>query len=342
MWNYISYLKEIIIWSLPFYALHIYLEKIYHISLGQLFFWWTKNFSNTESSTAIIVSFILIFLLFSLPFTSLINSFYLTLFGEKQTLIYLGNPSANTSMYYKKTDSSKTPFQGYNIDKKYSFSFNELNKPKYFIKDPGTENVVGQKNKRLHATAIISTFFFMIFLLLPALGVIHALAYPMYIDINGTSSYLGGDTMKAFELILLNFKITKGLSVLILFGGLFLGMYFGGKMPNDKNTLAVTPIPSSIKQGNNITAMPIEVNIHYETRRNSDDTTSTYDSGFRHAIFRFDKGFDPSVYLTFYFDSTANPKPEEKINSNIDNKVMMNLVINEDLGIRLEYNLDLE
>ena len=138
MWNIISYLKEIIIWSLPFYFLNLYIIKVYNISLGQLVIWWTKNFSNTESSTEIIVSFILIFLLFSLPFTSLMNSLYLGLFGEKQTLVYLGNSSASTSMYYKKTDISKTPFQGYNIDKKYSFSFKELNKLKCFIKDPET------------------------------------------------------------------------------------------------------------------------------------------------------------------------------------------------------------
>lgn len=341
MWNIISYLKEIIIWSLPFYFLNLYIIKVYNISLGQLVIWWTKNFSNTESSTAIIVSFILIFLLFSLPVTSLMNSFYLGLFGEKQTLVYLGNSSANTSMYYKETDISKTPFQGYNVDKKYSFSFKELNKLKYFIKDPGTENIVGQNNKRLHATAITSTFFFMIFLLLPALGIIHALSYPMYIDINGGNAYLHGEAIKAFEIVLLNFKISKGLSVLILFGGLFLGMYFGGKIPNDKKSLPVTPIPLHIKEGINIAAMPLEVNIHYETRKNSDDTTSTYDSGLRHAIFRFDKGFDPSVYLTIYFDTTAYPKLEDKISSNIDNQEMMNLVIDENLGIRPEYKLEL-
>lgn len=341
MWNTILYFKEIILWSLPFYALHLYLNSIYQVSLGQLLVWWVKNFNNTDSSTAITLSFILIFMLFCLPFTSLINSFYLGLFGEKQTLVYLGNPSSSISMYYKETDASKTPFQGYNIDKKYSFSFNELNKLKYFIKDPGTVSIVGQSNKRLHATAITSTFFFMIFLLLPALGVIHALAYPMYIDINGTSSHLNGEAIKAFEIVLLDFKISKGLSVLILFGGLFLGMYFGGKMPDDKNSLPVTPIPLSIKEGKNIIAMPLEVNVHYETRKNSDNTTSTYDSGVRHAIFRFDKEFDPSVYLTIYFDTAAYPKLEDKISSNIDNQVMMNLVIDGSLGVRPEYKLEL-
>ena len=31
----------------------------------------------------------------------------------------------------------------YNIYKKYSFSFIELNKLKYFVKDTGTEDIVG-------------------------------------------------------------------------------------------------------------------------------------------------------------------------------------------------------
>ena len=66
-----------------------------------------------------------------------------------------------------------------------------------------------------------------------------------------------------------------------------------------------------IKDGENITAMPLEVNIHYKTRKNSDDTTSTYNSGFRYAIYR------------------------------VDNKIMMNLLIDQDLGVRPEYKLDL-
>lgn len=334
MWNIISYIKEFIIWPLPFYTLHIYLRSIYHASLGQLLLWWPNNFSNTESSTATIVSFILIFLLFSLPVTSLMNSFYLGLFGEKQTLVYLGNSSDSTSMYYKESDIKKEVFQGYNIDQNYNYGFKELNKLKYFIKDPGTKNIVGQKNKRLHATAITSTFFFMIFLLLPALGVIHAFAYPMYVDLNGENAYLHGEAMKAFEVVLLDFKITKGISVAILFGSLFLALYFGGKLPDEKNSLAVTPLPSYIKEGEKISAIPIEINIAYEKETNDDGSTTTYDSGFRHTIFRFDKGFSPSVYVTLYFDTKIHPKLEDKIESNISTHTAMTLKIKKNLILK--------
>lgn len=106
----------------------------------------------------------------------------------------------------------------------------------------------------------------MIFLLLPALGVMHAFAYPMYIDLNGENAYLHGEAMKAFEIVLLDFKITKGISVLILFGGLFLALYFGGKLPDEKNSLAITPIPAHIKEGEKISSIPIEINIAYEKK----------------------------------------------------------------------------
>lgn len=341
MWNIISYIKEIIIWSLPFLFLHIYLKNVYQISFGQLLVWWFKNFTSADSSTAISISFILIFLLFCLPLTSLMNSFYLGLFGEKQTLVYLGNPSSSISMYYNISDISKRPFQGYNIDQKYNFKFTNLNKLKYFIKDPGTNNIVGQKNIRLHATAITSTFFFMIFFLLPVLGAIHAFSYPMYIDLHGETTHLKGDVMKAFEIVLLDFKISKGLSALILFGGLILAMYFGGRMPDETSSLAVTPIPGFIKEGASIKGIPVEINIRYEEVKNNDGTTSTHDSGFRYVIFRFDKGFNPSVYLTLYFDLENYPSLEDRIKSNIASKTEMPLAINEDLGVRLEYKLSL-
>lgn len=341
MWNTLSYIKEIIIWSLPFYALHIYLEKIYHISLGQLLIWWAKNFTSTESSTAITVSFIFIFLLFCLPTTSLINSFYLSLFGEKQTLVYLGNHSQNNSMYYKQSDITKHTLEGYNIDKSYSFSFSELNKVKYFIKDPGTNEIVGQKNKRLHLTAILSTFFFMMFFMIPVLGVIHAFAYPMYIDINGNSAHFHGEAMQAFEAVLLDFKITKGMSVFILFGGLLLAIYFGGQVPKEKDSLSVTPLPTNIKEGATINALPIEINIVYEKLTNDDGTTSSYDSGFRTVIFRFDKGFSPAVYLALNFDTNIYSKLENIITESISTQTTMMLLIDENLGVRPEYKLEL-
>jgi len=340
MWNTISYIKEIILWFLPFYFLHLYIKGVYHISIGQLAVWWAKNFSHTESATAIIISFILIFLLFSLPFTSLLNSFYLSLFGEKQTLVYLGNSSANTSMYYKELDPNKTAFQGYNIDQKYNFDFNGLNKLKYFIKDPGTKDIVGQKNKRLHTTAIISTFFFMIFLLLPALGVIHALTYPMYNVLNGENAYLHGEAIKAFETVLLDFKISKGISILILVGGLILALYFSGKVPGEKNSLTITPLPEHITKGNQVFATPTEINISYEKLTNPDGSTTTYDSGHRQAIFRFDQGFSPSVYVTLSFDNQAYPNLENDIKSNITNNTQMPLIITENLELHpIKYSL---
>lgn len=341
MWNIISYIKEIIIWSLPFYALHIYLKNTYHISLGQILVWWPKNFSNIESSTAIIVSFIFIFILFCLPITSLMNSFYLNLFGEKQTLIYLGNSSESTSVYYKNHDLKKKAFEGYNIDQAYNFSFNDINKSKNFIKDPGTTSIVGQKNKRLHITAVLSTFFFMMFFLIPVLGAIHAFSYPMYIDLNVGSENLQGEAFKAFETILLNFKVTKGYSVIILFGSLFLALFFSANIPDDKNSSRITPLPSYIKVGNKLDAVPIEINIAYSKKTNDDGSTTTYDSGFRNAIFKFDKGFSPSVYVALHFDGNKSSVKEDEIRDNINSKTKINLVIDDDLQLCFEHKLKL-
>lgn len=204
-------------------------------------------------------------------------------------------------------------FKTYNDDQSYNFNFDGLNKFKYFVKDPGTTNIVGQKNKRLHLTAIISSFFFMMFFQLPALVVTHGLTYPMYIELNGTEARLHGEAIKAFETVLLDFKITKGISVLILFGSLFLALFFSAQMPNEKDSVAVTPLPNLIKPFNKINARPVEIDIQYETRRNSDNSTTTYDSGFRNAIFEFSKEFNPPVYVTLYFDSNEYLDLENKI-----------------------------
>lgn len=342
MWNIISYIKEIIIWSLPIYFLHLYIKSIYQVSLGQLIIWWGKNYTSTESSTAILITFLLIFLLFSLPLTSLVNSFYLGLFGTKQSLIYLGNSSANKSMYFKHFDTRKSPFAGFNIDNKYNYSFADLNKVKYFIKDPGTENIVGQKNKRLHPTAIISTFFFMTFLLFPALGVIHALIYPMYIDINGDNAVLHGEVVKSFELVLLKFKISKGLSALILFSSLIMALYFSKQMPDEANRTAVTPLPAHIKANETISSYPVEINIAYEEITRDDGTKTQVDSGFRDTIFRFDQGFEPSVYVTLNFDTREYPLLVDEITSHISDKKEMSLRLDEKLQLQPAYKLKLE
>ncbi len=109
MWNTLSIIKELIFWTLPLLFLSLYLKKVYDFSFGQLVIWWTKNYSNVDSPVAIIVAFTILFLLFSLPASSLINSSYLGLFGEKQELVYLGNSSDNTAVYYKQYDNAKQP-----------------------------------------------------------------------------------------------------------------------------------------------------------------------------------------------------------------------------------------
>lgn len=270
------------------------------------------------------------------------NSFYLGLFGEKQTLIYLGNSSPSTSMYYKNRDPDKISFEGYNIDKKYNYNFSELNTLHQFIKDPGTKNIVGQKNKRLHITAIASTFFFMLFLLFPVLGVIHALTYPMYIDINGDNAILHGEVVKAFEIVLLKFKISKGLSAIILFSSLIMALYFSKQMPDEANRTALTSLPAHIKENKTVSSFPIEINIAYEEITRHDGTKTQVDSGFRNAIFRFDQGFEPSVYVTLNFDTKEYPLLAEEITSHIAGKKEMSLRLDEKLQLQPVYKLKLE
>ena len=120
----------------------------------------------------------------------------------------------------------------------------------------------------------------------------------------------------------LNFKITKGYSVIILFGGLFLALFFSANIPDDKNSSAITPLPANIKDGEEISTAPVEINIAYNKKTNDDGSTTTYDSGFRNVIFKFDKKFTPPVYVdvALHFERNENSKKEDEIRSNITNK----------------------
>lgn len=342
MWNTLSIIKELIFWALPLFFLSLYLKKVYDFSFGQLVIWWTKNYSNVDSPVAIIVAFLIIFFLFTIPASSLINSTYLGLFGEKQTLVYLGNSSDNTAVYFKQYDNERATFTGYDLDNKYNYSFNNVLKVRTFVKDPGTTDIVGQASKRLQVPALLSTFFFMIFLLLPALAASHALSYPMYTDTHGENAHLHGAPMDAFETLLADYKITKVSSAGIFFISLFLGIYFGSKMQNNEDKVPAENLASYIYPGETIYGMPNEIEIKYVKRRDRSDKTSydNVDSGERYVNFEFTKGFSKPVYVATVFTIEQQPELEDAIKENINNRTSMPLKVNDNLSITLDTSPD--
>ncbi len=303
IWTTTSVVKEIVLWFLPFLLLHFYLQRVYQLSLLDIPVWWVKNYSTTDSPWMPWLFFVLFFVFLIIPLSGLINVTYLKLFGEPQRLVYLGNHAANNSHYYNVADTEKRVFEGYNIDRRYNFSFSNVNRVQQFTKDPGTSGIVGLSNRRLHPLAIIGTLCFLVFSLILAAGGTHVVAYPVYLDIQGTSAQLQGETMDAFVQVLQQFGISKAQAAIGLFGSVILAVAFSIMMPSETLSEPVTPLPNTIRPEATIKGIPLTMDVVMEKRKRADDREERYDSGLRQVVYRFEQDFDPAIYVTMTFDS---------------------------------------
>lgn len=331
MGNKIAILKEIVIYVVPFVLLYWYVANTYKISIWNIIGWWYRNSSQNESVWVFSFIFFFTFLLVFLPLTGLINTAHLSLFGEKQTLVYLGHPEDSVGRFYSLNDSAREPFQGFDVDRQYNHGFGDIYKTMHFIKDPGTEKSVGVRTNRFHPYAILGTLFFGLAFLIPLMGAVHVLAYPAYQALHGSSGVLQGETFAAFDNLLSQLHLTRASAAIFSFTCLILALAFMMMMPRNQAGGRVQTLPPAIHIGSIIRGQPLALQIKYNKIKRSDNHYDTVDSGYRFAPFEFTHDFDPAVYATLYFDSRKHPELEDSIQSHIDNRSTMTVRLNDQL-----------
>ena len=331
MGNKIAILKELIIYAVPLVLIYAYTAHTYKTPVWKIIAWWYQNSLQSDSIWIFTFIFLFTFFLVFLPVTGLLNTTYLSLFGEKQTLVYLGHPEDGVGRFYRLQDLKKQAFQGYDVDRHYNHGFGDIYKTMQFIKDPGAEKSVGIRTNRFHPYAILGTLFFGLAFVIPLMGAIHVLAYPPYQSLHGASGIIQGETFVAFDSLLGQLHLSRASAAIFSFGCLLLAITFMMLMPKSQVGRSVQALPSSIHAGNIIRGQPQAVNIKYDKIRRSDNHYDTVDSGYRFATFLFTDRFDPAVHATLYFDTRKYPELEDRIQSHINNRSTMTVRLNDQL-----------
>lgn len=336
MRTFLPSIKEIIIWLLPFVGLHFYLSAVYNQTLYGLASWWINNFSTTEDAYARVIAFTILFLLFSLPVTSLINTIFLGVLGKRQTLVFLGYSSKSVAMYYRLDDDNKTVFSGYDYEREFNYSFNDINRLQSFIKMPFAKNTTGIKKHHLHPNSIVSRIMFSVFLCLPALAVIHAIALPAYMPIANAELVLTGDSMASFDQVISIFYLDRNSSTALFFGSLFLAIFFSKKHQNDEAGKMLKALPENIAARNIITGKPLKIEHIFDKQYDSfKKSYVTFDTGFRCVTFEFGDRFNPPVYVTFQFDKNKYPDLSDQVKANIKSAATMEMEVTGKLGLKV-------
>jgi hypothetical protein len=329
-------LKQLFIWILPFIGLGFYLSAYYNMSVIELAVWWGENYSFSVTYSITLIAFTILFLLFSLQFSSLMNSLYLGLFGRKYSQVFLGYLAKSAAMYYQVNDKTKTVFSDHDYDEEFNYSFNDINRLRSYIRLPFTKDSKVNRKKHLHPYSILTRCMLSLFLLMPLLAAIHALALPAYNPEQVSGVVLTGSAMASFDQVLSYLNLNIFYLAVIFFLSLTLAMYFSNRQTQEDKGKLINPLPENISPNNIVTGKPLIIT--KTTIEKYDDNTQSnthVDTGFRRVPFEFSKEFNPPVFVTLKFDGKQYPELEEQIKSDIKSGSTMDLQLTGKLRLQV-------
>ncbi len=336
MKNLIVFIKQLVIWIVPFIGLHFYLSAQYSISLSELAMWWRDHYTLTVNASIKLIAFAVLFFLFSIQFTSLLNSLYLRIFGRKRSLVFLGYLAKSTAMYYRANDKSKKIFSDQNDDNEFNYSFNDINRLKTFIILPFTKDSKVSRKKHFHPYSILTRSMLSLFLLMPVLAAIHAVAIPAYNPEQSDGPVLSGSAIASFDQVLSNLYLNIFYLAVVFFLSLTLAMYFSNRQTHEKPGKQVEPLPENIAPKNIVTGKPLIINKTTIEKYDEYTQLNTHaDTGFRRVSFEFSNEFNPPVYVTLKFDGNKYPDLEEQIKVSIKSKKTMDLQLTGKLRLKV-------
>jgi len=332
----IIYMRSQLILSIiiPIVILHYFSMQFYNLSLWHVIKWWVSNISNINNAFPTLLGLFFTLFVYFLSISGLVNILFLSVAGEKQELVYLGNISGDKSIYYDVKDASKTPIVGYDMERKYNFSFNNLYRSELFLKDKYS-NSIGTRANRLHVLSFLASSIAFIAFTFTTVIIFNILIHAAYVA-NPTDIKLPTDgALLAFDSIANKFGFSRK-EYFILTGGLII-VWLGLNIATPKNKVSepLQVLPSYIKNNKTILGIPNEITIRYvKQRRSADSNSNNYvDSGERYINFSFTKGFEHTVYVATLIDNDSDII--KKIEQSITDQKAINLTLDNDLNIKL-------
>jgi len=337
METFISLVFVAISIAAPFVFLHLFARYFYHLSLLNIVFWWFKNHKSVRSRGAYLMGLFFVFLLIIVLFSGLMNIIFLSIFGERQELVYLGHSKEAIAVYYDKDDLSRKTFSGYDVDKNYNYSFDNLFRAQTFIKPPGFENEVGAKKNRFHIIGLIAILLGSGLLVMVSTAFFNTLVHPVYKDKPTDIDLPSEGAQLAFNRIIARY----GLSEKQYYGGVFIifivWVGFLLSIPENSMSEPLLSIADNIRPGAQVAAVPVDLAIRYVRQRHSSSSNDYHmvDSGERYVTFEFNKGFEVPVYVTTIIDLEKYTKQIPFIEQSIGNAAPMQVLVNDDLSISI-------
>ncbi len=333
---FISILTRLTFWIVPFIGLNFYLQNFYHLSLSNLVSWNISNLELSAVSLAKLIAFGIIFLLFSFQISCLLNAFYLSLFGRRKSLVFLGYLAKGTAMVYRLEDKQKKVFSLHDPDYEFNYSFNDVNRIREYIKPPLFDESIEMTKLNLQSYAILARLMLAIFFLLPAMALTHALVLPIYKSLPAVDLKLPENLLASFDQVLNLLHLNIVSLALLFLLSLFLAIYFSSKQKEADQGKQVEALPEYIVPGEKILGKPLIVSkvtiSRYDEALQKDVAV---DTGFRRVAFEFTREFNPPVYVTLKLDTQKHPDVESQIKATIKSGHSMELNLTTKLRIKV-------
>lgn len=338
--NLFAYIRPALSAVFPFIFLHYFAHYFYQLSLLDIARWWFSNFSKVNSAGAYVMGLFFAWLVLAMSFSAFMNTFYLSVVGNNQELVYLGHDKENSASYYRLHDFNKQVITGYDAETPYNFSFNTLYRSQMFKADPLMPDSIGTKSSSFSFIAFISVILSLVTFTLMFLPVFNVLVHMVYKTMPTPVNIPTEGASLAFEYIIGRYHISKAVYFVMI--PILLFSWMGSVVAMSKNTVSdpVLLLPSYIQPGATITAFPVEMSIRYERRERSTKKNDyiTEDSGDRYINMRFERGFKHPVYVAAIINVNTHAAQLAEIERKVRQKQPFDVLVNDDLGISIIYD----
>lgn len=334
-------LITIIRWLISFavlsFILNHYVKYFYGFSLTN-YLAWVFSPKEDKSPSYKAIPFVLIIFIVSLFFFSLfLNKVFIKLYAEQRDYIYLGNSGAFIAQYYQQDDHLNKLHIVTSPEIQYNNTFDNIGRIQTFLYDSTLTQDLGMTVSQFSIENLIVLLLITSTFMLILLGPLHAVLKPM-----GGEFYKGDghnffhyQWNHSFDALLKRRKASLAMWFILCVLSLFVALFTGG--PRQQFTDRAADLPLSIRDGQVLTAFPVEMEVIYETitvkGNDNKDTTKVIKTSRRYVTFKFNDIFDKSVFVTAIYDIKTAPVLEKLIIKNINAERKMNVVVNHDLGI---------
>ena len=325
----------------PLYLLNLYVEKVYNYSLANYGQWLFSPSDNSDFSFGPFIITLALLVVCIFWFSLFINGLYIKLFGKKQDYVYLGNSAEFNGHYYKIADLQKKTYQTTASDITYNYSFDNIERKQPFTHDTNLAQGLGRTTGQFSFGRLFSHLVVILVFLIPMLGTLHASFSTLcgeYFTGHYNDNIYKYAWQDSFGIILSKYEISLTQYYLSWPFLLFLMIFCFVKFPRQTFGSRVAPLPSSIKKGKILSAIPIEMTKIFVSEIYTEfgqTKTKTVESKKRNVTFEFIHLFKKTVYITAIVDTADKPTLEDKITNHITQRTEYTVKITDTLGIEL-------